>query len=453
MREFRMCSVAGILGYGYPEASLNAALERGIDMIGCDGGSTDPGPFYLGSGKPFVSLRALKRDLRLMLKAAIQAKVPMVLGTAGGAGGEPHLQLVAQMVRDIAQEEGLHFNMALIHSEQDKGKIARRVREGRTRPLGRAPALDEDTVNKAERIVGMCGPEPWMRALDEGAQIVIGGRSSDPAPFAATAIRAQMPPAQGWYAGKMLECGAAPAAPKGPDCLYLTVREDGVICEPMGNRACTPLSVANHSLHENSSPIRHVEPGGVLDTSECRFEQVSPKATLVTGMRWEPADTYTVKLEAAEKVGHRAITICGTRDPLLIGQLDGFLDIVRDLVRSKSADLDISPDQYRLTIHTYGRDGVMGAREPVKGTNGAHELGFLVDVVADSPDTAAAVIALSRTSMLHADFPGRLCREGNMAIPFSPSDLTAGEVYRFSMQHVVLPDDPYEMFPIEHEKV
>ena len=146
MREFRMCSVAGILGYGYPEASLNAALERGLDMIGCDGGSTDPGPFYLGSGKPFVSLRALKRDLRLMLKAAIQARVPMVLGTAGGAGGEPHLQLVAQMVRDIAKEEGLHFNMALIHSEQDKGKIARRVREGRTRPLGRAPALDEDTV-------------------------------------------------------------------------------------------------------------------------------------------------------------------------------------------------------------------------------------------------------------------------------------------------------------------
>jgi hypothetical protein len=453
MREFRMCSVAGILGYGYPEASLNAALERGIDMIGCDGGSTDPGPFYLGSGKPFVSLRALKRDLRLMLKAAIQARVPMVLGTAGGAGGEPHLQLVAQMVREIAKEEGLHFNMALIHSEQDKGKIAQRVREGRTRPLGRAPALDEATVNRAERIVGMCGPEPWMRALDEGAQIVIGGRSSDPAPFAATAIRAQMPPAQGWYAGKMLECGAAPATPKGPDCLYLTVREDGVICEPMGNRACTPLSVANHSLHENSSPIRHVEPGGVLDTSECRFEQVSPKATLVTGMRWEPADTYTVKLEAAEKVGHRAVTICGTRDPLLIGQLESFLDIVRDLVRSKSADLDIAPDQYRLTIHTYGRDGVMGAREPVKGMNGAHELGFLVDVVADSPDTAAAVIALSRTSMLHADFPGRLCREGNMAIPFSPSDLTAGEVYRFSMQHVVLPDDPYEMFPIEHVKV
>jgi len=452
MREFRMVSVSGILGYGYPEASLNAALERGVDMIGCDGGSSDPGPYYLGSGKPFVSLRALRRDLRLMLLAAIKARVPMVVGTCGGAGGEPHLKLVADMVREIAREEGLHFTMALIHAEQDKAKIRQRVREGRTRPLGRMAPLDEGTVDRAERIVGMCGPEPYMRALDAGAQVVLGGRSSDPAPFAATAMRAQLPPAQGWYAGKMLECGAAPATPKGPDCLYVTVREDGVICEPMGDRACTPLSVANHSLHENSSPIRHVEPGGILDTSECRFEQVSDKATLVTGMRWQPADTYTVKLEAAEKVGHRAVTICGTRDPLLISQLDGFLGIVRTLVHSKAEDLGIAPDQYRLTIYTYGRDGVMGAREPVRQAGG-HELGFLVDVVADSPDTASAVIALARTSMLHADFPGRLCREGNMAIPFSPSDLTAGEVYRFSMAHLVVPDDPYEMFPIEYEKV
>ncbi|MFX6052368.1 hypothetical protein ABTF31_19450, partial [Acinetobacter baumannii] len=79
------------------------------------------------------------------------------------------------MARDIAREEGLRFTMALIHSEQDKAKIARRVREGRTRPLGRAAPLDEATVERAERIVGMCGPEPWMSALDGGAQIVIGG--------------------------------------------------------------------------------------------------------------------------------------------------------------------------------------------------------------------------------------------------------------------------------------
>jgi hypothetical protein len=452
MREYKLVSTSGILGYGYPEASLKAAMERGVDMIGCDGGSTDPGPYYLGSGTSFVSSRAMKRDLRLMLIAAVKHKVPMVVGTCGGAGGEPHLQLVAQMARDIAREEGLHFRMALIHSEQDKEHIKQRVREGRTKPLGRMGPLDEAVVDKAERIVGMCGPEPYMRALGEGAQIVFGGRTSDPAPFAACAMTAQLPPAQAWYAGKMLECGALPAWPKGPDCLHVTVREDGVICEPMGERACTPLSVATHALHENSSPIRHVEPGGVLDTSDCRFEQFTPKATLITGMRWLPADAYTVKLEAVERVGYRAISVCGTRDPVLIGQLDHFFHLVCDLVRVKAADLDIGANDYRLTIHTYGRDGVMGAREPVKDAT-PHELGFLIDVVANAPDIAQAVIALSRTSMLHSDFPGRLCKEGNMAIPFSPSDISAGEVFRFTMSHVVLPDDPYEMFQIEHQAV
>jgi hypothetical protein len=452
MREYRLVSTSGILGYGYPEACLAAAMERGVDMIGCDGGSTDPGPYYLGSGKPFVSLRAMKRDLRHMLVAAIRYKVPMVVGTAGGAGGEPHLQLVAQMVRDIAKKEGLHFRMALIHSELDKEYLKRRVREGRTRPLGRFPGLDEVTVERATRIVGMCGPEPYMRALGEGAQVIIGGRTSDPAPFAACAMTGQLPPAPSWYAGKMLECGALPAWPKGPDCLYVTVRDDGVICEPMGDRACTPLSVATHALHENSSPIRHVEPGGVLDTTDCVFEQVTPKATMITGMRWNPAEAYTVKLEGVELVGHRAISICGTRDPVLIGQLDHFLGLVRDLVRVKAGDLEITPEQYRLTIHTYGRDGVMGARELVRDAT-PHELGFVLDVVAPDPEVAQAVIALSRTSMLHSDFPGRLCKEGNMAIPFSPSDLSAGEMFRFTLSHVVLPDDPCELFPIEHEVV
>lgn len=451
-RAYRLVSTSGILGYGYPAASLGAAMARGVDMIGCDGGSTDPGPYYLGSGKPFVSLRALRRDLRLMLIAAIRHRVPLVIGTCGGAGGEPHLALMADMVREIAREEGLHFRMALIHSEQEKENVARHVRAGRTRPLGRAAPLDEATVDRATRIVAMCGPEPYMRALGEGAQVILGGRSSDPAPFAACAMSAQLPPAQSWYAGKMLECGALPAWPKGPDCLHVTVDENGVVCEPMGDRACTPLSVATMSLHENASPIRHVEPGGMLDTSDCRFDQVSPKATRISGMRWLPAEDYTVKLEAAESVGHRAISICGTRDPILIGQLDHFFGLVRELVRVKAADLDIAPDDYRLTIHTYGRDGVMGAREPVRDAT-PHELGFLIDVVARTPDIAQAVIALSRTNMLHSDFPGRLCKEGNMAIPFSPSDLAAGEVFRFSMNHVLLPDDPCAPFPIEYETV
>ena len=453
MNEFRLLSTSGILGYGFPEPSLMAGMERKPDAIGVDGGSVDPGPHYLGSGKPFCSTMAIRRDLRLMLRAAVAQHIPMLIGTCGGAGGEPNLDLVVTLVREIAREEGLHFPMAIIHAEQDKTLITRRMREGRIRPLAHRPPLDAATIERAERIVAMMGPEPFVKAPDDGAQIVLAGRSSDPAPWAAAAMRAQLPPAQSWYAGKMLECGATASVPKGHDCLFVTVRDDHVECEPLNpERRCTPLSVANHSLHENASPIHHIEPGGMLDTEACRFEAVSDRAVRVSGMRWQPADTYTVKLEGVERAGYRAITICGTRDPLLIAGLDNFLASVRRNVEQKAADFGATPDRYRLVIRSYGHDGVMGEREPVREIK-SHELGFVVEAIADDQEIANAVVGIARANMLHMDFPGRLCREGNMAFPFSPSDIEVGAMYRFSVFHTVAPDHPLEMFPIEHERV
>jgi hypothetical protein len=83
-----------------------------------------------------------------------------------------------------------------------------------------------------------------------------------------------------------------------------------------------------------------------------------------------------------------------------------------------------------------------------------HELGFVIEVVSQqSQDMAGAVLGMARANMLHTDFPGRLCREGNMAFPFSPSDIDVGPVYRFSVFHVAELDDPCELFPIEYEMV
>ena len=292
-----------------------------------------------------------------------------------------------------------------------------------------------------------------MEALDNGAQVILAGRASDPAPWAAAAIRAQLPPAPAWYAGKMLECGATPSIPKGHDCLLVTVREDGVECEPMNpSRPCTPLSIANHSLHENSSPIHHIEPGGMLDTSDCRFDALSDRAVRISSMRWTPASQYTVKLEGVEMAGYRSISICGTRDPLLVARLPLFLEEVRGIVREKAQAFGAAPESYTLTIRTYGLDGVMGAREPVRDIAG-HEVGFVIEVIADTQEIAAAVLGIARTNMLHTDFPGRLCREGNMAFPFSPSDIPVGPVYRFSIYHVLELDDSSEIFPISYEEV
>ena len=126
-REIRLLSTTAILGYGFPEASLRAGMDREPHVIGVDGGSVDPGPHYLGSGKPFCSPMAIRRDLHLMLNAAVRAGIPLVIGTCGGAGGVPHLDLVAGMARDTAREDGLHFKLPLVQAEQDKASVRRRV--------------------------------------------------------------------------------------------------------------------------------------------------------------------------------------------------------------------------------------------------------------------------------------------------------------------------------------
>ena len=55
--------------------------------------------------------------------------------------------------------------------------------------------------------------------------------------------------------------------------------------------------------------------------------------------------------------------------------------------------------------------------------------------------------------MLHCSYPGRIATAGNLAFPYSPSDLHAGEVYRFSVYHLLEVDDPCELFPIDYVEV
>jgi Acyclic terpene utilisation family protein AtuA len=454
MEELRLLSTTPILGYGFPQAAFEAGLARNPHLIGADGGSSDPGPYYLASGESFCSRMATKRDFKLMLAAAIPRGIPVVISTCGGAGGDPHLQMMVDLTREIASEENLSFKLAIIHSELSKDTLIEHVNAGKVRPMYGLPAMTPELIESAVRVVGAMGPEPYIAALDAGAQVILSGRSTDPAPWAAMAIRAGFSPALGWYAGKMLECGSEPALPKREGCLLATIREDSVELEPMHpDQRCTPNSVAYFALHENSSPIHHHEPGGMLDTSECSFDAVSDRAVRISGMQWRPAP-YTIKLEGVEARGYRVITLCATRDPVLQAQLDRYLTRSREIIDEKASAFGAPADSYELNFRVYGQNGVMGEREPLaRDQRHPHETAIVVEVVAAERETAKAVLAIARTTVLHSEFPGRLCKEGNMAIPFSPSDLDLGQVYRFSICHLLEPDHALSLFPIQYEEI
>ena len=100
--EFKILSTTAILGYGFPMTSFEAGMEKKPDLIAADAGSTDPGPYYLGAGISFTDRQAVKRDLRIMIKAGVANKIPVVVGTAGGSGAEPHLDWCYDIIKEIA---------------------------------------------------------------------------------------------------------------------------------------------------------------------------------------------------------------------------------------------------------------------------------------------------------------------------------------------------------------
>jgi hypothetical protein len=455
--EVRVISATGVCGSGFKESSLDAGLARNPHFIGCDAGSTDPGPFALGSGKTAFPARSIKRDLRLMLKAARRAKVPLLIGSAGTAGGAPHLTMFKQLILEIAQDENLRFPMALIHSEQDKQYLKQRLREGRITPLKPAPNFDEAVIDRAERIVGMMGAEPYLRALDNGAEVVIAGRSSDCAIFAGIPIRMGIAPGIAWHAAKVLECGSASAeARPSPDCMFALLSNNHFDVEPLDPQVrCSPQSVAAHSLYENSNPYRLVESSGTVDLTGAQYEALDDRRVRVHGSGFENAGKYTIKLEGAELVGYQSIVIGSIRDPYIIGQIDSWVERLKQGVKARTAEVfsgDSASGKHFFNVRVYGKDGTMGPLEPVKEIR-SHEVCVIMEVTAASQEIATTIVSLARHQALHMPISKWGGFITALACLYSPAYLERGAVYRFCVNHVVEPSDPYEMFPIEYMHV
>jgi hypothetical protein len=451
MEEIRVLSPTGVCGSGFVESSFEKALAQKPHVIGCDAGSTDPGPAYLGSGRTAFPKEAIRRDLRLMLAGARRLKVPLLIGSAGTGGNDIQLELVHQLAREIAAAEGLSFKLALVHSEQRKDYLKKRLREGRIKPLSPAPHFDEAAIERSEHVVGMMGAEPFIRALEAGVDVVIAGRASDTAIFAALPLMRGISEGVAWHAAKILECGAASVVQrKTPDCMFAWLREDHFVVEaPDPELSCTPQSIASHSLYENADPFRLVECSGTLDLAQSRYEAVTPRSVKVSGSRFEPAPRYTVKLEGAEKAGYQSILIGSVRDPFIIRQIDDWVARLEDKIHGRVKMVfgeKLKREDWLLFIRIYGKNGTMGALEPVKEIR-SHELCLSFEVTAPTQETASTIAGIIRHQALHLPIPEWSGLITALACPYNHLD--RGAVYRFNVNHVVEPDDPCEMFPME----
>jgi hypothetical protein len=444
--EFRVLSTTAILGYGFPEASFLAGLKRKPHLIAVDAGSTDPGPYYLGAGKSFTNRAGVKRDLRLMLREGVKRGIPVVIGSAGGSGARPHVDWCEEIIREIAREEKLHFKMGIVYADVDKKKILAFLRKKQIKPLACVPPLTAAVLEESVNLVAQMGIEPIEHALEAGCQVVLAGRCYDPAVFAALPIRLGFDKALALHMGKILECAAIAATPgSGADCALGTLTRDSFILETLNpKRKFTKTSTAAHTLYEKSDPYHLPGPGGAIDLTRCTFTELPGGRVEVKGSRYKATPTYYVKLEGVRPVGFRTISIAGTRDPIMIKGIRAILDAVTAQVGDILKREKIGG---RIHFHVYGVDGVMGALEPEKKSR-AHELGLVIEAVAPTPEGADSLCSLTRSTLLHYGYPGRISTAGNLAFPFSPSDVRMGAVYEFSVYHL-MPVADQTMFPLK----
>ncbi len=271
MTELRCLSLNGLMhGNGFPTESLETGLDRDPHFVGVDAGSTDGGPHFLGSGENMhSSRRAVKEVYRVLLTRCLDADVPLLVGSAATAGADVHVEWTVDLVEEIADEEGLDFELGVVWSEQSPADLHDAIDAGRVDPLDESPELDAVTVESSERVVAMAGPEVFVEALDRGADVVIAGRCSDVAIYKAMALREGCHEGLATHLAKTIECGALIATPRGGDCILGTLSDHEFTVTPTNptnartrspspRTCCTrrPTRPGSSNPEESSTPAR-----------------------------------------------------------------------------------------------------------------------------------------------------------------------------------------------------
>ncbi len=192
----------GCLGCGWDDAALKRGMTLEPDAIAVDAGSSDSGPFYLGTGKTLFPRAVLKRQFRDLLLAREQRRIPLIIGSAGTAGARRHVDEFVSIAREIAREDGLHFKLAWIYADIGKDRVKQAVQANHIVDFEAGFDLTSELIDASEAIVGQMGYEPIAAALEDGADVIIAGRACDDHVVAALPISRGADPALSIHMGR-----------------------------------------------------------------------------------------------------------------------------------------------------------------------------------------------------------------------------------------------------------
>jgi hypothetical protein len=433
----------GALGVGVRAADLDTGIAAGAHAIACDAGSTDSGPAYLATGRSKYSRAAVKTDLAILMRAQARGRIPLLIGSCGTSGADMAVDWTLDIALEIAREEGLAPRIAVLYCEQAPADIAAVAGAGRVKPLPPLVSADPALFSACDRIVALMGPEPYIAALEQGADIVLGGRTTDTAVLAAVPLMRGAHAGAAWHAGKTAECGALCTAKPREGGVLIRVGRDGFEVEPLppGNR-CTPITVSKHMLYENSDPFMLPEPGGTLDVTQARYSAVDERVVQVTGSRFVPGP-YTMKVEGAGRAGFQTLMMVGIRDPKVLANLDHFVARMHDaLVGRVMETMGEMAGPFDISLRPYGWNAVSGLPQP-EAAAPPHEVGLVFVATAQTQELATQIAKTCNPWFFHLPLVDEMDLP-TYGFPFSPAEIERGEVYEFRLNHIVAVDHPHQ---------
>lgn len=434
----------GMLGSGISCEHVQYGVSQGAHAIAVDAGSTDSGPAYLAQAVSKVNRQAIARDLEVLMRLAGRANIPILIGSCGTCGADAMVDWTREIVVEIAKNLGTQPRIASIYSEQSKVRMKQKAREGKIEALEPCGDIDDAMIDACEHIVALMGPEPYMRAIQDGADIVLGGRTTDTAVLAAVPLMNGAGTAAAWHAAKISECGGLCTVRPTQGGVLMTVREDDFDIEPLSlSNRCTPRTASAHMLYETADPNRLLEPGGVLDVVAATYQSLNERVTRISGSTWIPMP-YTMKLEGARSGPYQTIMLIGIEDPEVLKNVDEFeVRLKSCLIDRINATFGAQGKRFSVSLRIFGWNAISGRRRPA-GTAAPVEVGLLFVVTAETQELANQMAKACNPYFFH--FPASADSElPSYAFPFTPAEIPRGRVHEFLLNHVVAVTDGFEL--------
>ena len=438
---------SGVLGLGFDLEALNNGVKNNPDIISIDGGSTDSGPYSLGSGTSKYSRAAIKAEWKSLMIARKKANVPLVIGSCGTCGTNGMVDWMENITIELAEELNQNIKIAKLYCQQEKNFIKKKFQLSKIFPLNPAPMLNDQLIEEMTNIVALAGAEQIQECINTGAEIILAGRTTDTAIISALPLMKGANPGSSWHGSKVVECGALCSTNPTSGVVMVEFDKTGFTVEPMSKNAfCTSETVAAHMLYENADPYILYEPGGYMDVTYSNYYNIDKKKVRVEGAKWHPSKQYSVKLEGAKIAGYQSSLLVLLRDKKYVEKVKNWTDKLSKFLKKEINErMDIDTSEYSLEFRHIGLNSTLGELE--KNVRSPVEVGVLC-LITSKNQISTEIAKLINPFLLH--FPLSSNEElPTFAFPFSPVHSDRGCVYEFALNHILELDNPMDAFQIE----